>query len=99
MFTLLPGCNDLALPSEEMLDNQLLFCKRHQIAPFLGIEFRGCAGRVHQIAEHHRDITALAGSFRDWGCGIAATEGVDAGLDLSVAVSDTSFRSAIAQAA
>ena len=31
------------------------------------------------------------------GCGIAATEGVDADLGLSVAVSDTSLRSAIAR--
>ena len=30
-------------------------------------------------------------------CGIAATEGVDAGLGLSVAISDTSLRSAIAR--
>ena len=34
-----------------------------QIAPLLGIEPCGNAGRIHQIAEHHREIAALAGSF------------------------------------
>jgi hypothetical protein len=34
-----------------------------QITPFLGVEFRGGACRVHKIAEHHRDMAALAGSL------------------------------------
>ena len=33
-----------------------------QVAPLLGIEPRGNAGRTHQIAEHHREIAALAGT-------------------------------------
>ena len=32
----------------------------NQVAPFLGIEPRGDAGRIHQIAEHHCDVPALA---------------------------------------
>src|SRR6516165_3216516 len=39
-----------------------------QIAPFLGIELCGDASRAHQIAEHHREVTALAGGFGGW-CG------------------------------
>ena len=35
-----------------------------QVAPFLGIELRGNAGRADQIAEHHREMAALASSFR-----------------------------------
>ena len=35
-----------------------------EIAPLLGIELRGNAGRTHQIAEHHREIAALAGGLR-----------------------------------
>ena len=34
-----------------------------KVAPFLGIELRGNAGRAHQIAEHHREIAALASGF------------------------------------
>ena len=34
-----------------------------QIAPVLGIEPRGDAGRTDEIAEHHRDMAALAGGF------------------------------------
>ena len=34
-----------------------------QIAPLLGIELRGNAGRAHQIAKHHREMAALAGGF------------------------------------
>ena len=37
-----------------------------EVAPLLGIELRGNAGRADQIAEHHREIAALAGHF---GCG------------------------------
>jgi len=37
-----------------------------EIAPFLRVEFRGDTGRIDQIAEYHRDVTALAGSFRGW---------------------------------
>ena len=35
-----------------------------QVAPLLGIELRGNASRIHQIAEHHREIPALAGWAR-----------------------------------
>jgi len=41
-----------------------------QVAPLLGIELRRNAGRIHQIAEHHREIAALTDSFDrngDWG--------------------------------
>src|SRR6516165_4493502 len=31
-----------------------------EIAPLLRVELRRDAGRAHQIAEHHRDVTALA---------------------------------------
>ena len=34
-----------------------------QVAPLLGIEPRGNAGRADQIAEHHREVAALAGGF------------------------------------
>ena len=34
-----------------------------QVAPFLGIESCRDAGRIHQIAEHDRDMPAFAGSF------------------------------------
>ena len=34
-----------------------------QVAPLLGIELRGNAGRADQIAEHDREIAALAGGF------------------------------------
>ncbi len=34
-----------------------------EIAPFLGVEPRGDAGRIHQIAEHHGEVTALAHGF------------------------------------
>ena len=40
-----------------------------EVAPLLGIELRGNAGRTHQIAEHHREIAALARGFdRNGGC-------------------------------
>ena len=39
-----------------------------EVAPFLGVEPRGDAGRIHQIAEHHRDMAAFAGSFRSFSC-------------------------------
>ena len=32
-----------------------------EVAPFFGIELRGDAGRADQIAEHDREIAALAG--------------------------------------
>ena len=35
-----------------------------QVAPFLGIELRGDRGRADQIAEHHREIAALASRYR-----------------------------------
>jgi hypothetical protein len=35
-----------------------------EIAPLLGIELRGNAGRAYKIAEHHREITPLANGFR-----------------------------------
>ena len=35
-----------------------------EIAPLLGIELRGNAGRTDEIAEHHREIAALAGNWR-----------------------------------
>jgi hypothetical protein len=35
----------------------------NEVAPLLGIELRRNAGRTHQIAEHHREIAALAGSL------------------------------------
>jgi hypothetical protein len=31
-----------------------------RVAPFLGIKLRGSAGRTHKIAEHDREIAALA---------------------------------------
>src|SRR5262245_42511050 len=34
-----------------------------EVAPFFGIELRGNAGRTDEIAEHHRDIAALAGGL------------------------------------
>jgi hypothetical protein len=40
-----------------------------KVAPFLGIELGGNAGRADQIAEHHCEIATLAGSFggrRSW---------------------------------
>jgi hypothetical protein len=37
-----------------------------EVAPLLGIELRGNAGRADQIAEHNREITPLAGGF-GWG--------------------------------
>jgi hypothetical protein len=46
------------------------------VAPFLGIELRGNSCRIHEIAERHRDMPALANSFRD---GVAAA--VDGGGD------------------
>jgi hypothetical protein len=33
----------------------------NQVAPFLSIEPRGNASRIHQIAEHYRDMAALGG--------------------------------------
>ena len=36
-----------------------------QIAPVLGIKPRRDAGRTHKIAEHHRDMSALANGFCD----------------------------------
>src|SRR5262249_23326192 len=39
-----------------------------QIAPVLRIKPRGDAGRTNKIAEHHRDMSALANGFCDW-CG------------------------------
>ena len=36
----------------------------NQVAPFLGIELRGNAGRIHQIAKRNREIAALADSRR-----------------------------------
>jgi hypothetical protein len=38
--------------------------RAHEIAPLLSIEARGNAGRIHQIAEHHCHMPALASSFR-----------------------------------
>jgi hypothetical protein len=35
-----------------------------EVAPLLGIEPRRNAGRIHQIAEHRRDMPALAGGFQ-----------------------------------
>ena len=35
-----------------------------EVAPFLGIELRGNAGRTDQVAEHHREIAALAQRLR-----------------------------------
>jgi hypothetical protein len=35
----------------------------HQVTPFLGIELRGDSGRTDEIAEHHREVAALAGGF------------------------------------
>jgi hypothetical protein len=35
----------------------------NQIAPLFGIELGGNAGRIHEIAEHHCDVAALAGGF------------------------------------
>ena len=61
-----------------------------QVAPFLGIELRGNAGRADQIAEHHREIAALAGGFGRGGVGGGATlAGIGAGTtggDAGVAV-------------
>ena len=37
--------------------------RANQVAPLLGIELRGNAGRVDQVAEHHREIAALAGGL------------------------------------
>ena len=37
-----------------------------QVAPLLRVELRGNTGRIHEIAEHHRYMTAIAGGF---GCG------------------------------
>ena len=34
-----------------------------EIAPLLSIKLRGNAGRTHQIAEHDREIAALAGNL------------------------------------
>ena len=39
----------------------------HQIAPVLGIEPRREARRAHEVAEHHRDRTALGGCGRSGG--------------------------------
>ena len=43
-----------------------------QIAPVLGIKPRRDAGRTHKVAEHHRDMSALANGFCDgrgsWRC-------------------------------
>src|SRR5215471_16745005 len=36
-----------------------------EIAPLLGVELRRNAGRPNQVAEHHREITALANGFND----------------------------------
>ena len=38
-----------------------------QVAPLLGIELRGNAGRADEIAEHHREIAAFARGFGRWG--------------------------------
>ena len=35
----------------------------NEIAPLLSIELGGNAGRIHEIAEHHREVAALAGGF------------------------------------
>ena len=66
-------------PVAELLgDMAAHFCDRRrggieigadEVAPLLGIELRGNAGRTHQIAEHHREIAALAAGFdrnRGW---------------------------------
>jgi hypothetical protein len=37
--------------------------RTNQVAPLFGIELGGNAGRIHQIAEHHRDMPPLARSF------------------------------------
>ena len=34
-----------------------------QVAPLLRVELRGNPGRIHEIAEHHRDMTVVAGGF------------------------------------
>jgi hypothetical protein len=34
-----------------------------EITPFLSVEFRRDARRVHQVAEHHRDVPALPRGF------------------------------------
>jgi hypothetical protein len=43
----------------------------YQVAPIFGVKLRGYARRIHQIAEHHRDMPPLAAGFDrggDW-CG------------------------------
>jgi hypothetical protein len=35
----------------------------NQIAPFFSVELRGDTRRIHQIAEHRRDVPALANGF------------------------------------
>ena len=43
-----------------------------EVAPLLGIELRGNAGRTDQIAEHHREVAPLAGGFDRGGDWLAA---------------------------
>jgi hypothetical protein len=35
-----------------------------EVAPFFSVEACGNSGRIHQIAEHHRDVAAFAGNLR-----------------------------------
>jgi hypothetical protein len=37
-----------------------------EIAPFFSVELCGNTGRIHQIAEHHRDMPALAHGLGRW---------------------------------
>jgi len=49
-----------------------------EIAPFLGVKLCGNAGRINEIAEHHREIAALAfGSGRSSGNGWLCRGGRD----------------------
>ena len=45
-------------------------CRVHiradEIAPLFSVEFRGDASRIHEVAEHHRHVAALAGSPWPW---------------------------------
>jgi hypothetical protein len=46
-----------------------LLVRAHDVAPVFRIELPGQAGRVHQVAEQHRELPALGvrGSTSDWG--------------------------------
>src|SRR5271156_3983717 len=41
-----------------------------EIAPVLGVEFRGDARRPDEVAEHHGEVAALRGVLRRWGSGL-----------------------------